>query len=327
MQHEALFANSLPYTVSVAGQPFSALDSAPHATSQTATHPACCFSVTKLTSSGIVMLQLLPHASKQGAHTDTDNQWLPGTNTPNRDTDPDSQLLPGTSKQGTDTDRQLLPGTSKQGTDIDKQLMPGNSKQGTDTDTERQLLSGTSQAGTDTDKELVEGTSTSDKDSTKHLLLPGTIKQGTDAVNSAYIAPVDHVAEVPGHAVTETGLVLPSHLPRVQRILDDLQAGKLTPSQKVSALILSSGLNCTQSLAVCTSIASDALHYDILELFLRQLLLSHCAQPATANHTTHATSVWAFTINMQQCSIIVHSSLHAHVSHKCVIHMCLLRCL
>lgn len=208
--------------------------------------------MTKLASSGIVMLQLLPHASNQGAHTDTDKQLLPGTHKP--DTDTNRQLLPGTSKQGTDididTDKQLLPGTSKQGTDTDtdkqllsgthkqgtatdKQLLPGISKAGTDTDIDRQLLPGTSQAGTDTNIELVLGTSPSDKDLMKHLLLPGTVKERTDAVKSADLAPVDHRAEVQGHAVTETGLVLPSHQPAevVQQILDDLQAGKLTPPQ------------------------------------------------------------------------------------------------
>lgn len=116
----------------------------------------------------------------------------------------------------------LLPGTSKQ-------LLPGMSKAGTD----KQQLPGTCQAGTDTDKELVVGTSTSDKDSAKHLLLPGTIKQGTDAVNSTDLAPVDHWAEVQGYAVTQSGLMLPSHQPAkvVQRILDDLLAGRLTPTQ------------------------------------------------------------------------------------------------
>ena len=243
------FANSSPDATSAAGQPSSA---APHATCQIATHPACHFSMTKLASSGIVMLQLLPHASKQGAHTDTDKQLLPDTHKP--DTETDRQLLPGTSKQGTDTDtgtdKQLLPGTTKQGTetDTDKQLllgtskagtttdkllMPGTSKQGTETHTNKQLLPGSSQAGTDTDKKLVVGTSTSDKDSQKHLMVPRTTKQGTEAVNSAVLAPVHHRAEVQGHAVTETGRVLPSHQPAkvVQQILDDLQAGRLTPPQ------------------------------------------------------------------------------------------------
>ena len=251
-QHEAPLADSSPDAISVAEQPSNALDSSSHATPQTATHPACHFSMTKLASSGIVMLQLLTHASKQEADTDTDKQLLLGTDKSGTDTD--RQLLPGTSKQGTDTDtdtyKQLLPGTSKQGTDTDtdkqllsgtdkqftatdKQLLPGTSQKGTDTATDKQLLPGSTQAGTDTDKELAVSTSTSDKGWTKHLQVPGTSKQGTDAVNSADIAPVDHRAEVPGHAVTGTGLILPSHQPAkvVQQILDDLQAGRLNPPQ------------------------------------------------------------------------------------------------
>ena len=77
--------------------------------------------MTKLASSGIVMLQLLPHMSKHGTATDADT---------------DKRLLPGTEKQGThsDTDKQLVPDTSKPGTDpVKQQLLPGNSNQGTAT--------------------------------------------------------------------------------------------------------------------------------------------------------------------------------------------------
>ena len=90
--------------------------------------------MTKLASSGIVMLQLLPRSSKQGTDTDTDKQPLPDTCKPHADTD--KLLVPGSSKQGTDTDtdKQLVPDTGKPGTDSVKQLLlPGIIQRGTAT--------------------------------------------------------------------------------------------------------------------------------------------------------------------------------------------------
>ena len=113
--------------------------------------------MTKLASSGIVMLQLLPHTSKQGTDTDTE-----------------------------------------------KQLLPGTSKQGTNADTVKQLLS-----------------------------LPDTSNQGAATINSTDLAPVDHGAEAQGDIVTVAGPVLLSYKPArvVQQILEDLQAGRLSPPQ------------------------------------------------------------------------------------------------
>ena len=109
--------------------------------------------MTKLASSGIVMLQLLPHTSKQGTDTDTDKQ------------------LPGTSNQATD--------------------------------------------------------------SVKQLLLPGTSNQGAATVDSTDLAPLGHDAEAQGNSVTGTGPGLSSYQPAraVQQILEDLQAGTLSPPQ------------------------------------------------------------------------------------------------
>lgn len=71
--------------------------------------------MTKLASSGIVMLQLLPRSSKQGA--DTDKQLLPGSGKQSTDTGADKQLLPDTCNSGTDLVKQLLlPGTIQPGT-------------------------------------------------------------------------------------------------------------------------------------------------------------------------------------------------------------------
>ena len=113
--------------------------------------------MTKLASSGIVMLQLLPHTSKQGTDKDTE-----------------------------------------------KQLLPGTSKQGTNTDTIKQLLP-----------------------------LPDTSNQGTATNNSTDLAPVDHGAEAQGDTVTDAGPLLSSYEPAriVQQILEDLQAGRLSPPQ------------------------------------------------------------------------------------------------
>ena len=82
-----------------------------------------------------------------------------------------------------------------------------------------QLLLHTTKQGIDTDLDAV------------NQLPPCTSKQGTDAVNSTTLSPVSCAAEAKSDGVSAAGPSVPNCRPAevVQKMLDDVQAGKLTP--------------------------------------------------------------------------------------------------